>query len=147
MCSKAIYNALIKLNFIEEVQADIKTSVFNIRFKQGSTINMDAMKKAVEDAGFSVASLKLSRNFESLSVENDKHTTIDGQVFHFVGIQPQMLNGEQQLQLVDPSFLSEKAFKKYSNATKMACIKTGKAGDCCVKEGIALQTRVYHVTI
>jgi len=57
MCSKAIFKALTKLDFVEEVKVDIEQSKFILTFKSGKTVVVDQIKAAVADAGFSVQSL------------------------------------------------------------------------------------------
>ncbi len=57
MCSKAIFKALTKLDFVEEVKVDIELSKFVLTFKSGKTVVIDQIKSAVADAGFSVQSL------------------------------------------------------------------------------------------
>jgi copper chaperone CopZ len=52
MCSNAINKALQKVPFVESVRPDIKNSSFNIVFKANAEIDIDALKNAVEDAGF-----------------------------------------------------------------------------------------------
>ena len=147
MCSKAVKVALEKVNFVQEVKVNIKNQEYSIAFKENSNTDFDALKKAVEDAGFSVASLKVTGNFSNLNVEKDKHLQIDGKNFHFVNADHKVLNGEQTLTIIDKNFVSAKDYKKYSAATKMECIKTGKAGNCCVKDGIHSEERIYHVII
>ena len=147
MCSKAINKSLEKLTFIQAVEADIKSSSFNITFKKDANVDIDAMKKAVEDAGFSVAKLKITGTFNDVKVGNDAHVQVGGRTFHFMNVSNQTLNGEKTLQLTDKDFVSAKEFKKYSADTKMTCLQTGKAGSCCTKEGIPENTRIYHVTI
>lgn len=147
MCSKAINNALMEVPFVESVKSDIKNSSFNMVFKPGQEVMVDALKKAVEDAGFSVGNLKMTGNFQEVKIENDKHIEIGKEVFHFVNVSDQVLNGEATLMVVDKNFLSAKQFKKLSSTTKMACVQTGKAASCCMKLGVPAETRVYHVTI
>jgi copper chaperone CopZ len=147
MCSNAINKSLQKVSFIESVRSDIKNSTFNIIFKQGEAVNIDALKEAVEDAGFSVGNLKLTGNFQDIKVENDKHIEIGKEVFHFLNVSEQVLSGEQTITVVDKNFLTAKQFKKFSSASKMSCVQTGKAASCCVKDGIAADARIYHVTI
>lgn len=147
MCSKAVKVALEKVDFVQEVKVNIKSQEYAISFKENSKTDFDALKKAVEDAGFSVASLKVTGNFSNVNVEKDKHLEIDGKAFHFVNGDNKVLNGEQTLTIVDKNFVSAKDYKKYSSATKMECIKTGKAGNCCMKDGIHSDERVYHVII
>ena len=57
MCSKAIFKALTKLDFVDEVKVDIELSKFVLTFKSGKTVVIDQIKAAVADAGFSVQSL------------------------------------------------------------------------------------------
>lgn len=147
MCSNAINKALIAVPTIATIKSDIKNSSFNIVFKQGAEVDIDAIRKAVEDAGFSIGSLKLTGNFTALDIENDKHVLIGNEAFHFVNVDKQVLDGEKTITVVDKNFLTTKQFKKYSASTKMECLSSGKAKSCCVKDGIAADSRVYHVTI
>jgi copper chaperone CopZ len=147
MCTKAINKSLEQLSFIESVKPDIQNSAFNIVFKKDAAVDIDRLRKSVEDAGFSVAKLKLLANFNNVAVSNDDHITVDNKVYHFVGISKQVLNGKKEITMVEKDFLTAKEYKKYSTATKMPCLQTGKASDCCVKDGIAAGTRIYHVTI
>ena len=147
MCSNAINKALQKVPFIESVKPDIKNSSFGIVFKKDAEVDIDALKDAVEDAGFSVGSLKLTGNFNEVKIAADQHVKIGNENFHFLNVKSQTLNGEQTIAVVDKNFVTEKQFKKYSAATKMSCIRTGKAASCCVKDGIPAAARVYHVTI
>jgi copper chaperone CopZ len=147
MCSRAIDNSLKQVSFIESVQPDIKNSAFNVVFKTGQPIDIDALKKAVEDAGFFVAKFTITGIFSNTSIKNDEHVNINGNEYHFLHVQDQVLNGEKNLIIIDKNYLTASAFKKYSAETAMQCIKTGKAGACCEKAGLAAGTRIYHVTI
>lgn len=145
LCSNSINKALQKVGFIESVKSDIKNTAFNIQFKKDNEVNVDQIKKAVEEAGFSVGSLKLTGDFNNLKVENDKHIKIGNANFHFVNIKDQVLNGEQTITIVDKNFVSDKAFKAIKAATKKDCINTGKASHCC--SDVAQGSRIYHTTI
>lgn len=147
MCSRAIDNALQQVSFVASVQPDIKNSAFNIVFKEGEPVDIDALKKSVEDAGFFVAKFTITGIFNNTAIKNDEHVAIEGKEYHFLNIKDQVLNGEKNLIIVDKNFLTASAFKKYSAETAMQCIKTGKAGACCEKAGLAAGTRIYHVTI
>ena len=76
MCSNAINKALQKVSFVKTVTADIRNSSFGIVFKTNSQVDVDALKDAVEDAGFSVGSLKLTGNFNETKIEKDQHVKI-----------------------------------------------------------------------
>jgi copper chaperone CopZ len=147
MCNNAIYKALKALPFVAAVESNIKNASFEIVFKENTVAEIDALKDAVEDAGFSVAAFTLSGNFEQVAIGNDKHVVIGDRHFHFLKVSDRVLNGEQTITVVDKGFLTAKNFRKYSAATTMACMQTGKAGPCCEKDGVSANTRVYHVTI
>jgi copper chaperone CopZ len=147
MCTKAINTELERLSFVESVKVDIKTSSFNIIFKKESNPDFDMLKKAVEDAGFSVAKLKIAAEFENIPVQKDAHISIGNKTFHFLNTSVSNLKGERVFTVVDKDYLTAKEFKKYTSTSHMECVKTGKAGACCTKEGISAESRIYHVTI
>src|SRR6059058_3163365 len=66
MCSKAVYNALAKVPFVNKVDVDIKDQRYDISFKDGATVDFDALSKAVSDAGFSVAKFTVTANLNKL---------------------------------------------------------------------------------
>jgi copper chaperone CopZ len=147
MCSKAVKVALEKVPFVQEVKVDIKNQQYNLVFKEGNNVDFDALSKAVEDAGFSVASFKATGNFSHVKAAKDSHAEVAGLNLHFLNGNDENLVGERTITIVDKNFLSAKEFKKYASASKHACVQTGKADGCCTKEGIAANTRVYHVII
>ena len=146
MCSKAVKEALEEVSFVEKVQVDIKNQQYNMTFKEDAAVDIDALAKAVDDAGFAVASLKLGIALENAVVKKDQHLQIGKHLFHFLNAKGQTLDGDARITLVDKSFLSAKDFKKYSAASSRECVKTGKAAACCPsgEQGV---TRVYHVII
>ena len=92
MCSNAINKALMDVPFVASVRSDIKNSAFNIVFKKDQAIVIDDLKKAVEDAGFSVGSLKVTGAFDALKVNKDDHLKIGDMHFHFLNVVPQTNN-------------------------------------------------------
>lgn len=147
MCTKAIYNSIEKLPFVSKVDADIKSSAFNVSFREGAAVDPDALKNAVEEAGFSVAKLKLTGNFNQVQVSNDAHVMIGGKNFHFLKVNDKSLNGSQTITLVDKSYVTAKEFKKYKASSDHPCVETGQAQECCSKNGATHAGRIYHVTL
>ncbi len=145
MCSKAIFKALEKVPFVQSIEANIKNSSYKIIFKKDVAVDPDLLSKAVKDAGFSVAKLQLNVNFSQDKIQNDAHIKVAGKTLHFVKVNPQILNGEKSVTLIDKNFTTEKEHKKYKQFTSMKCYQTGKMESCC-KDGKAAE-RVYHVTI
>lgn len=137
MCSNSIFKALKTLDFVDKVNANIKTSSFEIAFKPNAVIDFDKLKAKVEDAGFFVANFTVTYSFDNLAISNDKHIEVGNSVFHFLNVKEGVLSGDKKIRLLDKGFVSAKEFKKNSSLTKMACYKTGEEN----------QKRVFHVTI
>jgi copper chaperone CopZ len=147
MCSQATYKALKTLPFVDNIETDLNNTTFIINFKPGAAISIDAMKQKVEDAGFSVAKLVLTADFDQLKVQNDAHVDYDGTILHFVDVKNQVLQGDKDIVVIDKGFVSAKQFKKFSAQTTMPCYKTGVKGDCCKTAGKENGQRIWHVTI
>lgn len=147
MCSNAVNKSLQKVGFVESVRSDIKNSSFNVVFKAGMPVDIDALKDAVEDAGFSVGSLKLIGTMDGINAKPDSHVKIGDSNFHILNATGTPLSGQQTIWIVDKDYVSAKEFKKLSSLSKMACVNTGKAESCCSNEGMKAGSRVYHITI
>ena len=137
MCSNSIFKALKTLDFVDKVDANIKTSSFEIAFKPNAVVDFDKLKAKVEDAGFFVANFTVTYRFDNLAISNDRHINVGNSVFHFLNVKDAVLSGDKKLRLLDKGFVSAKEFKKNSSLTKMACYKTGEEN----------KKRIFHVTI
>lgn len=147
MCSNSINKAIGKLDFVEKVMSNIKTSTFEISFKPDAKIDFDAIKKKVEDAGFFVSKFVVTMQFDDHMVANDQHINANGNTLHFLNVKSQQLKGVKDITFLDKGFVSDKVYKKNAGLTKMACYKSGKAESCCEKEGLVKGSRIFHVTI
>ena len=146
MCSKSIYEALQRVSSVESVKANIKESSYNVVFKKDAAVNPDELRKAVEDAGFSIAKLQVTVSFDNVEIKNDEHIKVAGINLHFLNVQAQTLSGEKVLTVLDKYFESAKEFKKYAQYTTMKCFATGVMESCCNDKGAGGE-RIYHVTI
>lgn len=147
MCSNATQKALKTLPFVESIDTDLNTTTFILIFKPNAKVDLDQIRKKVEGAGFSVATLKVTANFDQVKVENDTHIPFAGQTLHFMNVKPQVLTGEREVTVIDKDFVSAKTYKKFSAQTKMSCYATGIMADCCQPGAKPAGKRVYHVTI
>lgn len=119
MCSNAINKALQKVPFVESVKSDIKNSAFSIVFKADTQVDIGALKDAVEDAGFSIGSLKLTGVFAGINVEKNQPVKFGSDTFLFLNAGSQVLNGEKTITIVDKNFMTAKEFKKQNAAVKI----------------------------
>lgn len=147
MCSNAINKALQKLSFVESVKADIKNSSFSIVFRSGSTVKLDAIKDAVEGAGFFVGGLQVTGLFSNLNANADGLIRIGNDWFYVLNGNNRVMNGEVTFNVQDRSFLTAKSFKKISTTVKAPSLASGKAESDLTKSGVKKGERIYHVTI
>lgn len=112
MCSNAINKALKTLDFVQMVDADIKTYTFLISFKANSVIDFDLLRKSVEKAGFTVCSFVANIHFENIQVKNNQAILFGDKKFLFVNSGDHVLNGVKQVKILDRGFVSPKEFKK-----------------------------------
>jgi copper chaperone CopZ len=134
MCSRAIYKSLKKLPSVAKVQEDIAHSSYHIQFKGDQKVSLADLKKAVLDAGFSVAWMEVKANFNNVEVANDSSLQLDDFTFFFVDVQKQKLNGEKKLLILDKDYILEKDRKKYAGIPESKTATTD--GD-----------KIFHVTL
>ena len=127
MCSNAINKALKSLDFVDKVDANIKTSTFEITFKPNGKVDFDKLKGKVEGAGFSVAGFTATMNFNNVKVKSSEPVVVGDKKLLFVNVKEQTLNGAKTVRLIDKGFVSSKEYKKNSVASAVG--------------------KVYHVTI
>ena len=101
MCTKAIYNSLGKVPAVSKVDADIKNSSFLVTFKKGSTIDPRLLSAAVEEAGFSVARLSLTGDFDNVPVNEQAQVMIDGKTYQIASARISKLDGERTFYITD----------------------------------------------
>ena len=131
MCSKAIYKSLVKVPAIKDIKVDINNSSYLITFKDGAPVSLEAIKKAVEDAGFSVATLKVTANFEKTEVGTDTKLSFQGSTFLFLNTAKQTIQGLKTFVVVDKNYLPATEHRKYA---KEIALRSNA-------------TNVYHITL
>lgn len=114
MCSNSINKALKTLDFVEKIDADIKTYTFEISFKPNSNVDFDKIKKKVEDAGFTVSGFVATILFNNVQVNNNQPVTIGDKTFLFVNIKDDLLNGAKEVKVLSKGFVSSKEYKRNS---------------------------------
>ncbi len=137
MCSKATEKSLRTLTFISDVKPDLNRNLFVVTFKKDAPVNLDAISKKVQDAGFSVNKLTASFNFDNLKINNNYHFNYAGNIYHFLNVKDETLNGITPVTVVDKAFVPASTYKKYAAQTVYSCYKSG------MMDG----QKVYHVTI
>jgi len=147
LCAKSIYTNLTSLGFVESVDTDLETSSFLIVFKPGAKLDIDAIRKKVEDAGFSVSKLLLTVDQGGLAIGHDRKIKIGDNVFHFIDVKTQSTSSSFEMRVIDQKFLSAKEFKKKTAGSKISCYQYSKSTPCVMPEGIGGAVGIFHVTL
>ena len=71
MCSKAIFKALSKLDFVDTVKVNIETSVYQLNFKKEVPVKIEGIRDAVYDAGFAIAKLSITGDWKVKTAAKD----------------------------------------------------------------------------
>jgi copper chaperone CopZ len=129
MCSRATDKQLRTLDFIDSVGTDLSHATFLLYFKKDKVVDFDQIRKKVEDAGFSVAMLKVTYKFDNLKVDNETQFSYNNSQFNFIDITPQTLNGEVVFRIMNKGFLSGKEYKKIASQISSA------------------SSHIYHITL
>jgi copper chaperone CopZ len=141
MCAKATETSLKSLDFITSVKPDLNRNLFSITFRKDKKVNLDMIRKKVEEAGFSVGKLSATFNFNNVKVDQNGRAAADGNIYQFVNARQRVLNGPVKADVIDKNYLSSAAFKKNLNAFKLSSYATGTT------EIAGRKTRVYHLAI
>jgi len=112
MCSNSINKALKTLDFVEEVNANLKDYTFEISFTEKGRIDFNRIRAKVENAGFSVSRFAATIYFDHIQLKAEQPLLIGNQTLLFVGVKDQLLSGEKQVRVVDEGFLSAKEYKR-----------------------------------
>jgi len=141
MCSNATQKSLETLGFINSVKPDLNKNIFVLTFKKGADINLDMVRKKVQDAGFSVGGLTADFTFNQVKIDEKGQAIVDGNVYRFVNAKNKTLNGTVKASVVDKNFISGTAFKKQASSVSSDAYSSGSA----VVNG--KKTRVYHLVL
>lgn len=141
MCSKATETSLRTLDFIQDIKPDLNKNLFTLSFKKDKNVNLDLIRKKVEEAGFSVGKFSATFNFKNANLDPNGRTTINGVHYQILGADQKVLNGAVKATVIDKNFVPNHTYKKNISAVKSNAYASGSA----VING--RKTRVYHLSI
>lgn len=111
MCSNAINKALKTLDFVQKVNADIKTYTFEISFKANSSIDFETIKNKVESAGFSVSGFVANIYFDNVKIKKGQPLQWQNMWFLFIDGNDRLLSGNKQIRILDKGFVNGNTWK------------------------------------
>ena len=113
MCSNAINKSLKTLKFIEDVDVDLKRSSFTLNFGPSASIDFDAIRNKVEDAGFSISALTVQATVPASSLIKGNAVHLGTVWICFVEPADQLVAGNLRFRIIDKGFVPDKEYKKY----------------------------------
>lgn len=119
LCAKSIYTNLSALPFVDNVDTDLNASSFLLKFKTGTAVDPDLVRKKVEDAGFFVSGLQLDLMLSKENIENNNLIKVNGRNYEVVGGKLASTEGLVKVQVVEKSYLSAKDYKKLASRLKL----------------------------
>ena len=141
MCSQATEKSLKTLDFVESVKPDLNKNIFVINFKKEKSVNIDLIRKKVQDAGFSVGNLTATFHFNNIKVDENGQAKVGSSFFKVLNAKNKTLNGSVRATVVDKNFIPGSVFKQKATQFKTESYASGYG----VVEG--KKTRIYHITI
>jgi copper chaperone CopZ len=116
MCSNAIYKSLVTLPFIDQVEPDLSSSSFVISFKKNTEISPDAIRRKIEDAGFSIASFTWEVVFQQYDIK--EKTLFRVRNITFCVPENFKADGLKRLTMTDKYFTTDRKLKQYDRQWK-----------------------------
>ncbi len=113
MCSNAINKSLKTLKFIDKVDVDLKRSSFTLNFKPSASIDFDAIRGKVEDAGFSVSGITVQATVPASAVTKRKVIQMGEVLICIVEPADQLVTGNLRFRIIDKGFVPDKEYRKY----------------------------------
>ena len=101
MCSKAIFKALSSLPFVDTIEVNIETSVYQLNFKKDSAVKIESIRDAVYDAGFAIAKLSITANWKDKNAIKDLVFNDLGYQFQWQIKSNKMLSNSQKVFIVN----------------------------------------------
>lgn len=121
-CTRSVEKNLRKLDFISDVKMNLKEANGKILFKEGKSVSIEKVARAVENAGYSVNNLNAVFHFQQLEVSDNFCYTSSSALFQFVKVGNRTLSGDTELKVVGKSFMDHKAYKTWEKLLIPMCI-------------------------
>ncbi|MFM7645445.1 MAG: heavy-metal-associated domain-containing protein [Sphingomonadales bacterium] len=115
LCSKAIHQAIEQLPFVQKVSAQLKKSSFEISCKPGASVDPAQIRQAVEEAGFFVGALYLTRDAGSSALATNNPFKEGGH--YFCVLESGGKGGGKTYQVLNEHFLTEKDYTKMKKSS------------------------------
>lgn len=115
MCSNAINKQLEAMGAVDNIETDLNTNTFIVRFKDNSFVEPVILKDAVEKAGFFVGSLVLTMDIDQSMITSQDSFEMQQNTFTLLD-KNTIQAGETKYKVIDKGFVTQKEYKKLAKA-------------------------------
>lgn len=120
-CTRSVEMQLRKLPFVSQVKMDLEHTSGLIYFKENSKVSMEALAKAVKDAGFSLRYLYAVMNTAGINI-SDKDPCFRYRNDTYYQLHPIPVKGATvTLQFIGNNYTSRKERNRYPIPVKVPC--------------------------
>ncbi len=139
LCHRSVYKALKKLPFVEKLSPNLDETSLDIQFVRGSTIVLERIEEAIQDAGFSLGMMNVVVEFPApatlpTTLRTNEYFPLGGAQIHV--LQERSVSGRVELHLVPEKIHT------VVNTSVNTSINMSEAG----AEGTARETISQHKT-
>jgi copper chaperone CopZ len=113
MCAKSVELKVRDLDFVEDVKMDLVATKMRVDFKEHSHVDVRSIADAIDDAGFSVGTLKAAFVFDGLRIEEGKCVELDDKPYSFLKTGSRTLKGETVLKFLGEGYLPKSELAKW----------------------------------
>lgn len=119
-CSRTVEIAIRKLDFVENVEMDLAHTMGKIYLKKGASVNMNAIAKAVIDAGFYLGYMKINIDFSMIKLSSNcfEYANIK---YQLIDTDYKQLSTKRTLLFIGKRFMSAKQWMQYKGKLKKEC--------------------------
>ena len=125
-CTRSVEMSLRRLDFVDRVVMSLETTEGKIYFKNGSTVDLKKIARAVVDAGFSVRFLRVAFNFDDVPVGPDGSFTYQDQTYQWLQFKDGLAKDDAVLKLVDDGFLPARESNHWKKKLGISNQSTGQ---------------------
>lgn len=120
-CSRSVEMQLRKLSFVQDVKMDLEQTEGTIVFRKGKKVNINAIAKAVKDAGFSVRFVKAEIDQSSVHLTGQGCFVLNGDAYTLLGRQLPASKANYMLTFIGKDYQPGNELKRYTLPKSSLC--------------------------
>jgi copper chaperone CopZ len=120
-CSRSVEMQLRKLPFVKDVVMDLEQTQGTIIFRENKKVNIEAIARAVRDAGFSVRFVKAEVELSKINLSPTDCFMLDGNSYTILNLKGKAQAPLLRLQFIGKGYMPGNESKAYSIPLNTAC--------------------------